>query len=164
MRRRWQRFAIRELPEKSRIESLLPVLDDDGILRVGGRLDRAETDYEMRHPPIIPGESRLGWLIMDHAHRETKHGSVQIMMQYVRQRYWIPRLRHSLRSFVHKCVVCARYNYRLEQQLMAELPGDRVRVGKPFLHSGVDYAGPFEVKVIDRSGNSVTRRKLYLSV
>ena len=153
-----------QLHEKSRIISLRPILDQEGLIRVGGRLDNAEGEFEMRHPPIIPSESRLAWLVIDQAHRATRHGSVQIMTHYIRQRYWVPRLRSNLRSFLHKCVICARYNYRLEQQLMADLPKDRVRVGKPFLHAGVDYAGPVEVKVIDRKGCSVARRKSWIAI
>lgn len=126
------------LPEKSKIETLKPILDDKGILRVGGRLEKSKLDYEMKHPAIIPNGSRLSWLIMDFAHRQTKHGGVQVGTQFLRQKYWIPKLRNELRNFIHKCVVCVRYNYRLQDQLMGALPADRVRPGKPFLHSGVN--------------------------
>lgn len=34
------------LPEKSRIESLKPFIDEQGILRVGGRLERSELNFE----------------------------------------------------------------------------------------------------------------------
>ncbi|XP_055306522.1 uncharacterized protein LOC129570826, partial [Sitodiplosis mosellana] len=74
-----------KLPEKSKLESLKPILDNEGLLRLGGRLDRSELDYEMKHPFIIPHESRLGCLIMEYAHRETDHGGVQVMMQFIRQ-------------------------------------------------------------------------------
>ncbi|XP_036327151.1 uncharacterized protein LOC118739748 [Rhagoletis pomonella] len=84
--------AGNSIPDKSRIESLKPELKD-GLLRVHGRLKNASLDENMRHPVIIPDGSRLAWFIMDHAHRETKHGGVQVMMQFIRQKYWIPRLR-----------------------------------------------------------------------
>jgi len=32
------------------------------------------------------------------------------------------------------------------QQIMGQLPYDRVTPSRPFLHSGVDYAGPFLIK------------------
>lgn len=153
-----------ELSVDSKIESLRPIFGNGGLLRVGGRLERADISYEQRHPPIIPNGSRLAWLIIDSAHRMTKHGSVQDMMRFIRQRFWIPRLRSECRNFLHKCVICARYNYRLEQQLMSDLPGDRVRAGKPFLHSGVDYAGPFEVKVLDRDGSQLTKCKAWVAI
>lgn len=110
-------------------------------------MDRSELDYEMKHPYIVPQESRLARLLMKYAHRQTKHGAVQVMIQFIRQKYWITRLRSCLRKIVHKCVTCARMNAWTEEQLMAELPKERINVGKPFLHTGVDYAGPFEVLV-----------------
>lgn len=151
------------LPEKSKLASLNPIIDENGILRLGGRLDRSELDYEMKHPFIIPQDSRLAHLIMDYAHRKTYHGGVQVMMQFVRQKYWIPRLRNGLRNIVHKCVVCVRMNARTEDQLMAELPMERVQIGKPFLYTGVDYAGPFELYLPESQGNQ-TKRKCWAAI
>lgn len=133
--------------EKNSLESLRPVLDEEELLRLGGRLGRSKIDYEMKHPYIIPHDSRLAHLIMDYVHRQTKHGGIQVMMQYIRQKYWIPKLRNALRSIVHKCVVCVRMAARVETQLMAELPKERTQVGKAFLYAGVDFAGLFEIRL-----------------
>lgn len=152
--------AQRNLPEKCKIECLKPILDQKDILRVGGRLGRAEMDYEMKHPAIIPNGSRLAWLLIDYAHRQTKHGGVQLMMQFIRQNYWIPKLRNELRNYVHKCVVCVRLNAQLEDQLMSELPAERVQLGKAFLHTGIDYAGPFELKMV----GTEKRKKCWIAI
>ncbi|XP_067616463.1 uncharacterized protein [Eurosta solidaginis] len=153
----------KSIPNKSRIESLKPELKD-GLLRVHGRLKNAHLDESTRHPVIIPDGSRLAWPIMDHAHRETKHGGVQDMMQFIRQTYWIPRLRSSLRNYLHKCLACVRHNHRVEAQIMADLPSDRVTPGKAFLHVGVDYAGPVDIKMIDREGKQIVRQKVWIAV
>ncbi|XP_039969701.1 uncharacterized protein LOC120781535 isoform X2 [Bactrocera tryoni] len=99
----------------------------DGLLRVHGRLKNSNLDENMRHSVIVPDGSRLAWLIMDHAHNETKHGGIQIMMQFIRQNYWITRLRSSLSKYLHRCVICVRHNHRTEVQMMADVPPDRVR-------------------------------------
>lgn len=143
------------LPEESDLRPLKPLLDVQHILRVGGRLDRSSNSYEMNHPAIVPNGSRLAWLIVNHAHRNTKHGAVQVMMQFVREKHWIPKLRSELRGYLHKC---ARYSCKLGQQLMSELPADRVQIGKTFVHCGVDYAGPFEIK-LDKKDDQITRGK-----
>lgn len=155
--------ASKQIPEKSKIESLKPELID-GLLKVHGRLKNSNLEESMRHPVIVPGGSRLSWLIMDYAHRETKHGGTQVMMQFIRQNYWIPKLRSALRSYLHKCVICVRHNHRTETQMMADLPADRVRAGKPFLHVGVDYAGPIDIKMIDRDGNQIVKQKVWIAV
>lgn len=145
----------KELPAKSELDKLDPKLDQNGIVRVGGRIDRAKINYEMKHPPIIPHGSRLTELMVDYAHRATMHGGAQITLHFLRQKYWIPSLRNLLRSCIHKCVVCVRLNARLEHQIMSELPADRVQPGKPFEVTGVDYAGPFNVKIMDRDGQTI---------
>lgn len=153
----------RPLPEKSKLEAMDPKMDNMGLLRLGGRLDRSELDYEMKHPFIIPHDSQLAQLIMNYAHRQTHHGGVQVMTQFIRQKYWISRLRNGLRNIVHKCVVCVRMNARMETQLMSELPKERVQVGKPFLHTGVDYAGPFELRMPGESDDR-QRKKCWIAI
>jgi len=48
------------------------------------------------------------------------------------------------------------------QQLMGQLPLERVTVARPFLNAGIDYVGPFEIK----SGNirSKTTTKCYIAL
>lgn len=134
----------------SKLIALNPRLDKQGVMRVGGRLDKSEVNFEMKHPAIIPKGSRLAWLIMEMAHRVSLHGGTQVAMQWVRAKYWIPQLRDELKKFIRKCVTCVRNKPLTQEQLMADLPADRVRPGDPFEVSGIDYAGPFNVKYIDR--------------
>lgn len=73
----------KRLPDKTKLEPLKPILDSRGVMRVGGRLDRADAKYEMKHPAIIPKGSRLAWLLMDFSHRVNHHGGIQLMMQHI---------------------------------------------------------------------------------
>lgn len=132
--------------DNSELISLRPIIDDEGILRVGGRLKHAACAYEQKVPVIIPPKTRLSWLIMNDAHENTHHGHIQLMMQYIRERFWIPKLRHELRAFVNKCVTCKRYEHPLGSQLMGDLPKEKLTPCKPFSYTGVDYAGPIELK------------------
>lgn len=139
-------------------------MDRKGILRVGGRLEKAEMNYERRHPAIIPKRSRLAWLVMDSAHRVTLHGGVQLAMQTIRQKFWIPQLRDEMKSFIRNCVTCVRNKPLTQEQLMANLPADRVTPGRPFEVSGVDYAGPFNVNYRDNKGKVILETKAWIVV
>lgn len=121
-------------------------------------------DYEQRHPAIIPKGSRLAWLLMEHAHRVSLHGGIQVQMQFLRQRYWIPQLRDELKKFTRECVECVRNKPITLDQLMADLPADRIRPGKPFETTGVDYAGPFNVKYVDKENETVIMLKAWVVV
>ncbi|XP_041986627.1 uncharacterized protein LOC121738548 isoform X1 [Aricia agestis] len=52
------------LNNKSQILNLNPILDADGILRVGGRLKHSHLSPDIKHPIIIPNQSKLADLRM----------------------------------------------------------------------------------------------------
>lgn len=134
------------------------------ILRVGGRLGNADIPYDTKHPVIIPTGSRLCHLIIADAHMQTFHGAVSKMIQYIRTTYWIPRIRDQIRAYIHKCVTCARFAKRLENQLMADLPAERIRRNRAFLMTGVDYAGPIEIVEQYKKGRNTNKRKCWIAI
>ncbi|XP_044013992.1 uncharacterized protein LOC122856381 [Aphidius gifuensis] len=134
------------LSRSSPLIKLTPFLDKDGALRVGGRLSRSLMTSDQKNPLILPRESKLTELILNECHVNTLHGGAQLMLATLRQQYWIVGGRVPVRSFINKCVVCVRHRAEAAQQLMGQLPASRVLKCKPFLHTGVDYAGPFELK------------------
>ncbi|XP_076289812.1 uncharacterized protein LOC143213643 [Lasioglossum baleicum] len=76
---------------KSRFAKLCPFLDEDGVLRVGGRLQAANLAYDRMHPAILPDESPLAKLWVDAAHKQCLHGGTQLTLATLRQECWILR-------------------------------------------------------------------------
>ncbi|XP_046628209.1 uncharacterized protein LOC124309036 [Neodiprion virginianus] len=128
------------------LSRLMPFIDSNGFLRVGGRLNHSLLSYDEKHPFILPRESSFSTLVIDHHHRLTLHGGPQLTLATIRQRYWILGGRVPIRMFIHRCVPCARHRATLSSQQMGQLPQFRVTQSRPFLHSGVDYAGPFSIR------------------
>ncbi|XP_071577334.1 uncharacterized protein, partial [Temnothorax nylanderi] len=85
------------LSRRSSILKMHPIIDEKGILRVGGRLKHAILSRDERHPVILPRHSHLTNLIVDAYHRRALHGSVQLTLGLLRQRFWIPggRMKHT---------------------------------------------------------------------
>lgn len=52
-----------------------------------------------------------------------------------------------MRRVFRKCIMCYRVSPINQIQLMGDLPKDRVTPSRAFLHSGLDYAGPFNIKI-----------------
>lgn len=52
------------ISKKSKLAPLLPFLDSDGLIQVGGRLENSSFSEDMRHPVILPGVSKLKNSIM----------------------------------------------------------------------------------------------------
>ncbi|XP_076301952.1 uncharacterized protein LOC143220098 [Lasioglossum baleicum] len=135
-----------KLSRSSHLIRLVPFLDSDGMLSVGGRLRNALLDPDVKHPLILPQDSELTHLVLDDVHRATLHGGAQVMLATLRRSYWIIGGRVPVRSFVLRCVICTRQRAATATQLMGQLPMSRTLPSRLFLHSGVDYAGPFTVK------------------
>ncbi|UYV69239.1 hypothetical protein LAZ67_6002942, partial [Cordylochernes scorpioides] len=112
----------------SKIYGLTPFLDDQGILRVGGRL-----------------------YLRSCLHPE-------------RQKYWMLRAKDQVKRCIRECVTCCRYNRVTQGQLMSDLPKERLTPGKPFSISGVDYAGPVNLRLSKGRGRKTEKGYICLFV
>jgi hypothetical protein len=143
----------------SKLLALHPLLDKDGLIRVGRRLQAAILDYDQKHQVILPSKFHLSELIVQHEHVRLLHGGPQLMHSSLRQRFWITKGRMLCRKIVHSCVKCFRLQAPSASQLMGNLPSLRVKPARPFLNCGVDYAGPFLIRQGGRQ--SKTKVKCY---
>ena len=131
----------------SSLYRLDPYLDEDGILRVGGRLRRASVSTSVKHPVILPRRSHVTDLVLRFCHEKTKHQGSGMTHNEVRQRgFWIIGGTSVVSYLISRCVVCRKLRAPLQQQKLADLPEDRVEPAPPFTYSAVDYFGPFMVK------------------
>lgn len=149
-----QSFAseLRDLREKgcvkqsSSILSLHPFIDSTGIIRVGGRLLKANISFNKKHPIILSCKHPLARLILNAEHWRLFHCGPQHLLYSVREKYWITPGRNLARDVVHKCVICFKAKPKLSEYVMGNLPTERVNLYVPFTHVGCDYAGPFLLK------------------
>ncbi|XP_055855978.1 uncharacterized protein LOC129919155 [Episyrphus balteatus] len=126
--------------------SLNAFIDGNGILRVGGRLQNTLLSYNQQHPIILKPSYHFTELVIRDAHNKTLHGGNHQNMAYIRMTYWIISIKQHVKIHIHKCPTCFRHSRKNLQQLMGSLPAPRVRMSRPFTHTGVDYAGPIEIK------------------
>ncbi|XP_069128774.1 uncharacterized protein [Argopecten irradians] len=138
--------------------SVLRKLDpfiEDGLLRIGGRLQRADLPYDAKHPLILPKDSIVSGLLIRDAHKACGHLGKNTVLAFLRQQYWIIGVRTRLKSILSKCVICRKYRAPRCQQKMADLPEERLASDEPpFSRVGMDFFGPFELK----RGRSIVKR------
>ena len=66
----------KEIPKKSSLSKLCPWLDDQGVLRCGGRLQFAEClPYDVRFPIILPRGQWVTRLVVKHYHELSNHSA-----------------------------------------------------------------------------------------
>ena len=145
-----QEVAVLKLKQhvssKSKLVSLSPFLDEHGIIRAGGRIERADIPFCSRHPVVLAPDHELTRLIIMNCHEKLKHEGVDHVRNELRQQYWILRCRATVRKILHQCSYCRRRKVKPEAPLMASLPYDRLSVAPPFSKVGVDFFGPLKVK------------------
>lgn len=124
----------------------MPVYGRSRIITRERRLENSPLEETSKHPYILPRHSPLSTLIIQDAHEQTLHGSTQDTLLYIRNTYWIIGGRAPVRSHILKCVKCTRHRRFQASQLMGQLPSSRVNPSRAFLHSGLDYAGPYLLK------------------
>ncbi|XP_066590509.1 uncharacterized protein [Prorops nasuta] len=130
----------------SKLISLNPFLDSENLIRVGGRLRNSLLDYDARHPLVLPRNNKFTELIIKKEHISHLHAGVQGTMAAVRRRYWPIGLRTSVKKVLRSCIVCFKCKPSTSEAIMGDLPSTRVRVSRPFLITGVDYAGPINIR------------------
>ena len=136
----------------------------NGFLRVGGRIDQALLPYDHRHPFILPGDCFLALLIIRQAHVMTLHGGVQLTLATTRQEVWLLNGRRAVKRAMKGCKGCVLFAGRSTSQLMGDLPSFRLSPTPPFSRSGVDYAGPFPIRLTKSRGKGTMKGYICLFV
>lgn len=129
-----------------RLQKLKPFLDDAGLLRVGGRISRANVPHDAKYQILLPKRHPFTNLLIDFYHRTHLHVGPQTLQFALAQTYWILCARDAVRMRTLRCIPCVRARPVAPQPSMAQLPAARVRALRAFLHTMVDFAGHFHLK------------------
>lgn len=131
----------KNVPKSSVLFKLSPFLDEDGLLRVRGRLQTSRLSFEEKHPIILP-KDYTSKLLVRFQHGLLKHAGVETLLSSLRGSYWIIGLRRLAKSVKKECLVCARLDSKACSEVAPPLPELRVSEAPPFTVTGVDFAGP----------------------
>ena len=154
----------RSIRKNSRILTLNPILDDQKILRVSGRLSYSEISREQKHPIILPKEHVFTRMLAWDAHISNLHFGLDQWFFFLRQSYYILGARQLLRSLLRYCVKCKRLTSRFHHPMMSDLPSARLTLSSqcpPFTHVGTDLTGAILLKA---GGRGQATKKAYVVI
>lgn len=92
--------------KQSRIANLSPFLDDQGLLRVGGRLQNSNLGISSKHPILLPNRHVMIDRIIREAHERHYHSGIQTTLYTLRQRFWIVDGKNQVRKVIRTCIRC----------------------------------------------------------
>ena len=145
----------------SHLKRLRPFIHDR-ILRVGGRLDNSQLNFDVQHPILLRKRDPVVDLLIDHYHQSNLHTGPNLVLSLLRQRYWILSARGVVRYRIQKCNICFKLKTKAQFPLTGNLPSCRVQESKAFLDNGVDYCSSIQTIPYRRRGVR-SQKNLYLS-
>ena len=151
-----------QLPRKHKFTRLKSFIDEtDGLMKVEGRLYESDMDDNVKHPILLEADSHLVKILVRHHHQQCLHAGPQSTLYNLCQQFRFVNARNSVRRTIQACATCARFAHASFQTPMGPLPGERITPSKPFTKRGIDFAGPFHVKM---KGNLKSTEKVYISL
>lgn len=146
------------------IKKLSPFFDEEcKVLRVGGRLAEAQfLPYETKHPMLLLKTNCLSTIICDHYHKILLHSGPRSTSAAIRRKFWITSLMVLVKSRIHRCVTCTRFNGKPVQPIMSNVPSMRLQQTSCWVNTSLDFGGPFIVK--ESNIRKSTHHKVYICV
>ncbi|XP_058826810.1 uncharacterized protein LOC131686833 [Topomyia yanbarensis] len=138
-----------KIQRSSTLVKLTPILDDEGVLRMGGRFEKSDDiSFDQKFPIILARQHDITKKLIQCYHERFGHANRETVCNELRQKFWIPNIRAAIMEVMRECMWCKVHRCRPQVPMMAPLPTRRIRAGiRPFSSVGLDYLGPVDVSV-----------------
>ena len=118
----------RAISSQSSIYKLDPYLDNDGLLRVSGGINKANLDCCLKHPVLLPKECRITHAIIRDHHENVANAGWEMTINEIHNHgYWIINCASAVRLVISKCVECRKVHGNIYQQKMMNLPAQALK-------------------------------------
>ena len=132
-------------------------LDDEQILRSGGRIHNANLSQDAKFPILLPSHHPYSTAMIKLAHKDAMHLGLQSTITALRQRFWIPKAGQVVKSVLRNCVPCRKHHGRpFPAPISPPLPKIRVQDAPPFAVTGLDFSGALPIRT------STGTRRVYI--
>ncbi|GFQ95490.1 uncharacterized protein TNCT_64371 [Trichonephila clavata] len=121
--------------------------DERKILCVGGRLRHSNLPAEQKDPMLTPNNHLICDLTIKH-HFSYLHTGAEATLANIRTKFWIVNGRSKVKRVIKQCIKCLKVSAKGKNQMMADLPSARVSIARVFNKVGLDFCGPFLIKLI----------------
>ena len=130
--------------EDGKYNRLCPTTRKEGIYVVSSRIAKLQTNYSGNEVILLPYDHPFSRLYVAQTHARGHHGILTAASK-VRTKYWIPKLLKLVKSIKFRCIICKKLAKKTGQQVMGQLPEDRLKPTPPWCSTGIDLFGPFKI-------------------
>ena len=89
-----------------------------------------------------PSRETPGW-----CHQKAAHSGRNVRLNEIKTSgYWVIQVNSAVKEVISRCVTCRWLRGKVGNQIMVDLPQDRLKEEPPFAYCGVDKFGQFEIK------------------
>ena len=149
----------RSLPASHPLSQLSPFISNEDILCVGGRLRHSDLHSRQKFPTILLKDHPLTLLILRECHSKTHHQGRIVTTSAIRDSgYCIQNSSNLIKKYLKNCVTCQRLRGSFMEQIMNDLPADRLAQVPPFENSAVDVFSPYTVADGATTRSSATKK------
>ena len=136
------------------LQKLNPFLDVDRLLRARCRTMKSkDMTFAQKHPIKLDGNYHNTSILLRNEDLENHNVGIEQLRSMVQENYSRAffGVRNQLRSIKSNFGLCRKNFRKSENPVMADLPEVRKDFSRTFENTGVDYFGPFNVKVRRKS-------------
>ena len=98
---------------------LSPFKEENGVIRVGGRVDKAQVSYETKHPILLPNKHWTSYLITRQMH-QFGHCRIAATAAKTKQKFWILCVHDLAKKIKFRCVFWREMELKAGTQVMAD--------------------------------------------
>ncbi len=136
----------KKLPKSHSLSAYDVSLEADCLLRVSGRVRQRENKHQLQSLVPLSLKSYLTCLFITSFHSINSHPGVSSMLCLLAGEFHIPGLKRFLKHLSRRCVICQKAYARPLSQQMGMLPAVRTTPASPFTSTGLDFAGPVQIR------------------
>ncbi|GBM28148.1 hypothetical protein AVEN_224202-1 [Araneus ventricosus] len=124
----------------------------DGIIHVGGRLQKSKFAFLQKHLILIPAKHHFVSLLIWSSHEKVFHDGVSETLMEIRKKSWLIRGKANCEELSQSvCFVQTIYTSSPGVQVTAPLPVARVEQPPQSSIVGIDFGGPLYTKNSDNT-------------
>ncbi|CAB4002429.1 Hypothetical predicted protein, partial [Paramuricea clavata] len=94
--------------KSSSLARLKPTLDEEAILRVGGRISRAPICQDAANPMILPRKHHVTRICIRFLHERNGHCGHEQVLTLSREHCWILKGRAAIKEVINGCIKCSQ--------------------------------------------------------